>query len=311
MPQTGKTSQFILRGFFVISIFFFSCATVFPFDSSQEQAVVFDTIDVIRPLWRNYSEGISYIYGKVTTPQLEFWAMRIDLHSPNTRIVVKGGLANSDGKGGALTTKVSSFVRDNNLNIGINALPFDVSTATEGQPIRNLGVVISDGQLIAPANRHYDALVFYNDGRAAIIRQAAMRTAEGIENIENAVGGFYQILSDGEPSRRTITSMERHPRSAAGVSDRGDRLYLLVIDGRRNSSSGGTERETARILRSLGAWDGINFDGGGSTTLAIRNSDGRVRVANTPIHGGILGRERAVAGCIGVQLVEVNPSTER
>jgi len=81
-------------------------------------------------------------------------------------------------------------------------------------------------------------------------------------------------------------------------------LYLLVIDGRRSGSIGGTELDTAILLQSLGSWDGINFDGGGSSALVIRYPDNKIRAVNTPIHSGIPGRERAVAGCIGIQIVK-------
>jgi exopolysaccharide biosynthesis protein len=94
---------------------------------------------------------------------------------------------------------------------------------------------------------------------------------------------------------------ERHPRSAAGVSANGEYLYLLVVDGRRSGSIGSTEKETALLLRVLGSWDGINFDGGGSSALALRYPDGKVRVVNTPIHNMIPGTERAVAGCVGIK----------
>jgi len=38
----------------------------------------------------------------------------------------------------------------------------------------------------------------------------------------------------------------------------------------------------------------------------MRFADGKVRAVNTPIHGGIQGQERAVAGCIGVKVKNVN-----
>ncbi|MDR3020602.1 MAG: phosphodiester glycosidase family protein, partial [Treponema sp.] len=99
---------------------------------------------------------------------------------------------------------------------------------------------------------------------------------------------------------RTFERKERHPRSAAGISADGNTLYLIVIDGRRAGSIGGTENETALLLLALGAYNGINFDGGGSSALALRYPDGKTRAANTPIHGNIPGQERAVAGCLGI-----------
>jgi exopolysaccharide biosynthesis protein len=74
----------------------------------------------------------------------------------------------------------------------------------------------------------------------------------------------------------------------------------VVIDGRRPGSVGATEVETALLLRALGSADGINFDGGGSSAMALRYPDGKVRTVNTPVHGGVAGSERAVAGCLGI-----------
>jgi len=226
---------------------------------------------------------------------LEFWALKIDLSAQELDIVVKGGAYKENQ---ILSKKVSNFVRDNNLLVGINATPFDIVSSKEGKVIQNMGIVISGGNIIAPINPNYDALVFYKDGKAAIVNQSAINS---VGNIENAVGGFYQILTNGEPAQRTHDKKVRHPRSAAGISQDGKYLYLVVIDGRRNGSIGATEEETAQLLSSLGSWDGLNFDGGGSSALALRFTDNKVRVVNTPIHGGIPGQERAVAGCIGVR----------
>jgi exopolysaccharide biosynthesis protein len=162
-----------------------------------------------------------------------------------------------------------------------------------------MGIVVSDGKLLTPVNSRYDALVFFKDGTASIVKQASIGS---IENIKNAVGGFHQILADGQATQRTFVNDTRHPRSAAGISADGKYLFLLVIDGRRLGSIGATEQETALLLRSLGSSDGINLDGGGSSVLALRYPDGKVRIANRPVHGGIPGRERAVAGCIGISL---------
>jgi hypothetical protein len=282
---------------------FLSCAALSSNVSAQEIPASFQTVAAVEPVWQTFADNIDFFHAKTLDPQLEFWALKVDLNSPNTQIVVKGGAPSNDS--GTLSTKVSGFVRDNDLLAGINTVPFDIVTSKEGQPIKNMGVVISGGKLIAPANKNYDALVFYKDGKAAIVSQSSLQSTE---NIENAAGGFHKILADGQPAERTQTREDRHPRSAAGISADGSYLYLLVIDGRRAGSVGSTEKETALILRSLGSWEGINFDGGGSSALALRYEDGRVRTVNTPIHGGIPNQERAVAGCLGVSF---NPSTEK
>jgi exopolysaccharide biosynthesis protein len=78
----------------------------------------------------------------------------------------------------------------------------------------------------------------------------------------------------------------KQPRTLAGV--RADGTVLLVtVDGRRRGwSAGVTLVEAARVMRSLGARDALNLDGGGSSTMTV----GR-RVVNRPSDGF----ERAVS----------------
>lgn len=62
----------------------------------------------------------------------------------------------------------------------------------------------------------------------------------------------------------------RQPRTLAGVRANG-RILLVTVDGRRPGwSAGATLPEAARLMRSLGARDALNLDGGGSTTMTVR-----------------------------------------
>ncbi len=100
------------------------------------------------------------------------------------------------------------------------------------------------------------------------------------------IGGWPRILQDGVNVASEAATIEgtisrnaeaRHPRSAVGFSRDSARVYLLTVDGRATSSVGITLVELAALMRKLGAWQAMNFDGGGSTTMVI---DGRV--ANVP-----------------------------
>jgi Phosphodiester glycosidase len=62
----------------------------------------------------------------------------------------------------------------------------------------------------------------------------------------------------------------RQPRTLAGVRRDGT-LLLVTVDGRRPGwSAGVTLTEAARLMRSLGARDALNLDGGGSTGMVVR-----------------------------------------
>ena len=277
--------------------FFASCVSVSHQQEFQNAISSFPNIEKIEPKWEPFADGVDYFHGRIVSPKLRFWALRADLFSPSIEIVVSGE---------PVSAKVSSFVQSNNLIAGINALPFDVSSSREGLDIKNAGIVVAEGKLLSPANSRYDALVFYKDGKTAIVSQALITSASA-ENIKNAAGGFHQLLIDGELTQRVKENSQnenasRHPRSAAGVSADGRYLYLLVIDGRQAASIGAAEWETAALLLALGSWNGINFDGGGSSALALKFPDGNVRVVNTPVHKIIPGEERAVAGCLGIRI---------
>jgi exopolysaccharide biosynthesis protein len=265
-------------------------------------------LDGFIPQWQPFEQGVDMLAGVVDRPKLRFWAVRIDTSHPNLEIVISPKEA-VDGRFQANVvpaTFVSRFVERFDCIVGVNAAPFYPVSEREGEKRSVVGLTVSNSVVVSAPVAKYDALVFYADGAMTIENQGviggATRGAAGdASSIWNAAGGFYAILKDGALTERAVSEQgeKRHPRSAAGIH--GAILYLLVIDGRQPGSAGATEAETARILQKLGAVDAINFDGGGSTALALRSPDNGVSVVNTPVHGLFPGKERAVASCLGVR----------
>jgi hypothetical protein len=61
----------------------------------------------------------------------------------------------------------------------------------------------------------------------------------------------------------------------------------MTIDGRQPGSDGATTGELGSLLAGAGAADGINMDGGGSTTLAWWNPTTRgAELLNRPVGDG-------------------------
>ncbi len=96
--------------------------------------------------------------------------------------------------------------------------------------------------------------------------------------VRDVLTGSPRLLRDGEVVAYTHPrhALSRNPRTAVGVSRDGRTLFLLVVNGREGHAQGMTCQEAARTLRSMGAWDAINLDGGGSSTLFIRREHGLV-----------------------------------
>ncbi|GHV81959.1 hypothetical protein AGMMS49991_05170 [Spirochaetia bacterium] len=303
-----------------------SCRTMSPLTAPTAALSARAVTDIV-PQWQPFAEdqtaGLAFFAGKVRSPHLEFWAIRADLTDPAVEIVVTGqellkGASDGFITGHVPSTTISGFAKRYNAIVGINTNPFSPVSGRVGEDRLIDGITISDGALVALPHPAFDALVFYNSSRvdnsskaedgsttvtqkAAIVNQGELGDLNGIQN---AVGGFSIVLQSSTiPDRLTRqNSAPRHPRSAAGLSADGSTLYLLLVDGRRPGSIGVTEAELGVMLRQLGAVDGLNFDGGGSSALVLRFPDGKVRAVNIPIHKQVPGWQRGVAACLGIRI---------
>jgi len=90
----------------------------------------------------------------------------------------------------------------------------------------------------------------------------------------------------------------RHPRSAVALTA-DHKLYLLTVDGRNAKAQGMNLHELSFLLKALGAKEALNLDGGGSTTLYVRN-EGLDGVVNYPSDNKLFDHagERKVANMI-------------
>jgi exopolysaccharide biosynthesis protein len=110
-----------------------------------------------------------------------------------------------------------------------------------------------------------------------------------------ALGGNVVLVKDGR--LQAVDTVALAPRTAVGFSADGTKMWLVTIDGRQADSRGMTELEMARQMKSLGADDAINLDGGGSSTLLAREEgEAGPSVRNAPSDGG----ERLVPNGIGI-----------
>jgi hypothetical protein len=117
---------------------------------------------------------------------------------------------------------------------------------------------------------------------------AALKVESSVP-VTQSLGGHPVILQDGHPLPQAAptdtASYTRHPRTLVGWND-GGTVWFVTIDGRQAGvSEGVTYWETASVLLQLGATDGVNLDGGGSTTFVAKRCDGRLCVRNHPSDG--------------------------
>jgi hypothetical protein len=119
------------------------------------------------------------------------------------------------------------------------------------------------------------------------------------------IGGWPRVVQDGRNVAVVADSLEgtfprfsaqRHPRSAVGFSRDSSIVFLVAADGRQETYDGMTLSELGDFLISIGVYQGMNFDGGGSTALVI---DGKIvnrpsdATGERPVGNAILVRARS------------------
>lgn len=120
------------------------------------------------------------------------------------------------------------------------------------------------------------------------------------DNIEMAATGGALLVKDGKiPSKfsHDASGASRRPRTAAGSSKSGKELILVTVDGDQSVIKGMTMKELANLMLSLGAYNAINFDGGGSTTMVSRAPVSNNLKVVSNVAGGSM---RSIATAIGI-----------
>ena len=121
--------------------------------------------------------------------------------------------------------------------------------------------------------------------------------------LRTIVGGWPRLIREGKRTAEYADILEgtfprfsagRHPRTAIGFNRDSTKLIALTVDGRRESDSGMSLVELADAMLSLGAYEAMAFDGGGSTTMVVEGN-----VVNRPSD---TARERPVGSALLIVL---------
>jgi hypothetical protein len=235
--------------------------------------------------------------------------VRVDLREPEVRLFSSPRMANYVPNAAETPGyTVSTFLRTNRLQVAINANYFDPQEyyLPAGTPMDISGLSICEGTVVSAQTSAANAatLLVTQDNQARIVHTNWPPVAT--TGIYTAVAGMYPILVNGvNIGYRYLNDSDFvhqvNPRTAIGLSQDHRYLFLLAIDGRQSGYSvGAYDWETAGWLLLAGAYDGINMDGGGSTTLVMQDSTGAPVRINKPSAVADSGRERTVGSHFGV-----------
>lgn len=109
-------------------------------------------------------------------------------------------------------------------------------------------------------------------------------TSEEWNELEHIVGGTPVLVRNGNliedfSPEQTLESflVNKHARTAIGIKENGDWVFVVVDSSPHLPSGGMTMKELSQLMLDLGCVEAVNLDGGGSSTMVMEG-----RVINEP-----------------------------
>ena len=243
------------------------------------------------------ADGIVYteiLYSDKDSAPVRVYAVSIKKGAASIQTTMPSDSAAKKGTVANMKKQLESAISNGkNAIVGVNADFFDMG----GTNVMR-GLCIKDGEFISgTGDRPWFGITLDGD--------AVMGTADDYSaytgKLAQAVGASHVILKNGAAATLSVGtefSDTRHPRTAAGVTDDGT-IVLLVVDGRQPAISNGASLvDLAHIMASFGCTDAVNLDGGGSSTFIVKNEKGELVTENSPSAGSL----RSVANGLMVVL---------
>lgn len=90
-------------------------------------------------------------------------------------------------------------------------------------------------------------------------------------DVKEVVGGDVTLLRNGQAvfeANRFINARDtEYPRTMVGYDADRTKMVWVAVDGKSSSNTGCSYPQGADLMKALGCYDAINFDGGGSTMM--------------------------------------------
>ncbi len=224
----------------------------------------------------------------------------VDLRQNGLSFLVTPGEQKSELPLSARTT--SAFLQEFNLQLAINGDGFTPWRSNgpldyyphAGDPVAPNGLAASKGVIYSKDAGGHPVLYITRTNRASFNSPGG--------KIYNAISGDPMLVIRGKPTSEAMLANDQpEPRTAIGIDRRGRKLIIVVVDGRQPGySEGVTLLELAEILIENKIYQGMNMDGGGSSTLVAQGKGGQQTLLNSPIDLQLPGRERNVGNHLGI-----------
>ena len=184
-----------------------------------------------------------------------------------------------------ITDTTSDMAEENNAVLAINGDYYGA---------RQSGYVIRNGVVYRSQGSNGEDMVISKDGSLSFISESDTTTDSLLQKQAWQVLSFGPVLVENgqvavSENDEVGMAMASNPRTAIGTVAK-NHYFFVVSDGRTSESAGLSLYELANFMKSLGATNVYNLDGGGSSTMVFQGE-----VVNNPTTNGNKISERAVS----------------
>ncbi|HBL76456.1 MAG: hypothetical protein A2W90_09125 [Bacteroidetes bacterium GWF2_42_66] len=195
----------------------------------------------------------------------------------NSKITLKTLMPNNGTQFGLQTVKEMT---EHCNNAGVQVLAAVNGDFFEWSPVagRPWGPVFAGGTIIKDHTKEswLSYFAIKKDGKPQIGIFSELPVSKHID-LRDVVGASNRLVIDNV---KTSYGDTQEPRTMVGYTDN-QMVYLVVVDGRNLTYSVGMNyTELSAIIHSMGVSQATNLDGGGSSTMVIKEDNNTFKIAN-------------------------------
>jgi exopolysaccharide biosynthesis protein len=245
-----KLSTFLL--FYIPSLVF-----------SQDQ----DSLQIVQAQWnkKEIKKGVIWNQGHFSnlfnSVQEINW-VEIDLRKHHKHIHIAGD--------STILKTTSKFAEENMALVAINASFFDMKNGGSVDYLKVDGKIINTGKQ-ENSNVRANAVFSISDKKIRVEHTNKITVQESDAGSVMVAGPLLIDENEYVLLPKNAFNDNRHPRTAIAITGN-NKLIFMVVDGRSNQANGMNLHELSKVFKWLGAKNAMNLDGGGSSTLYIRNA---------------------------------------
>ena len=237
---------------------------------------------------RQIHEAITLVTFNKEDPKATFFCAVVDLSYPGLEPKITPEYTE-------WKTLTSDFAKANDCILAINGEAGDGIFQESGYG-EWVGTWISDGNPITMLDTDKRPFLYFDKFNKGYYSPEKEVVKEPTESMYNAIWGRWDLLVDGKAPEFENTRI--YAQCIMGIDKAGEKLFLLIVDGKNDAYSKGLNfEECAKLLLQMGCYNAMACDQGGSVCMYVEPMKG---IINRPADND--GEERVVYTHFGIKV---------